>query len=255
MESGAGADSRRMESAGPAGDHVPHRVADPEDPPREMSGLAWGAIVSLGLVAILGLVRIAAALDLRSKVGDQWDNSGPFGTYAAASVFHELVFLVAAGAFIAWFFRAYANLRRLGVANLRYRTGWAIGAWFIPIFNWVRPKQIADDVWRGSKRGVGVLAQWRQVKVPGLLHWWWGLFVIQGILLQVGQRMAVEGYNKQLRFGTFDSGVAQIERAALVNVVGGICSFAAAVLAIMVVRRVSRRLDRIREDVLAGTPR
>jgi len=54
-------------------------------------------------------------------------------------------------AFIMWFYRAYSNLPRLGVTGgLRFGPGWAIGAWFVPFLNLVRPKAIANDIWKGS---------------------------------------------------------------------------------------------------------
>ena len=242
-----------METAGPGPEHVPHRVADPEDPPREMSGLAWGALVCLGLIGIVGLARIVAALALGSAARGEGDVEAAYDTYTAFAGAHAVLFLIAAGVFIAWFFRAYKNLRRLGVENMRYRTGWAIGAWFIPFFNWFRPKHIANDVWRGSERGVDVATQWRRVRVPGLVHWWWGLFLIQGFMLEVGQEITASGYEKLSSFASFDKGLTQIESGTVADVLGGVCSLAALVLAMMVVRRLSNRLDEVREDALPTT--
>jgi hypothetical protein len=244
-----------METAGPAPEHVSHRVADAEDPPREMSGLAWGALVSLGLVAIVGLARIIAAVSLGSAAGSEGDVESAYDTYTAFAAAHAVLFLISAGVFIAWFFRAYKNLRRLGVENMRYRTGWAIGAWFIPFFNWFRPKHIANDVWRGSEPGVDVATQWRRVTVPNFVHRWWGLFLAQGFMLEVGQEITGSGYEKATSLATFDEGLTQIESGAVADVLGGVCSLAALVLAMMVVRRVSGRLDAIREDALVTTER
>ena len=84
---------------------------------------------------------------------------------------------------------------------MRYGNGWAIGAWFIPIFAMIRPKQIANDIWRGSERGVEVSTQWRLVEVPGLVHWWWGLFLGQGTVVYVGQRLTQAGHHKLTLFG------------------------------------------------------
>ena len=78
--------------------------------------------------------------------------------------------------FIPWFHRAYSNLPKLGVAHLRYGTGWAIGAWFIPIFNLFRPKQIANDIDRASAPDALVTTNvWHRRAPAALLHWWWGL--------------------------------------------------------------------------------
>lgn len=115
-----------------------HRVANPEDPPRELSGLAWGVFVSLGVLAILSVVRIVTALNFHSAAGEGLGASADIfnahHTYSVWVGFYGIAFLLAAGAFIAW---------------------------FIPFFNLVRSKQIANDIWRGSEPGVEVATQWR----------------------------------------------------------------------------------------------
>src|SRR5207237_1172668 len=35
--------------------------------------------------------------------------------------------------FVVWTYRAYRNLGALGASQKRYRNGWAIGGWFVPI--------------------------------------------------------------------------------------------------------------------------
>lgn len=255
MERAAGADSGTMEMAGPAVGHTPHRVADPQDPPREMSGWAWAAMVCLGLIALLSLVKTVVALNLHSVTTDRGDIVSAYDTYSAWAGIYGLLVLVTAGVFITWFFRAYRNLRRLGVENMRYGNGWAIGAWFIPIFGMIRPKQIANDIWRGSERGVDISAQWREVRVPSLVHWWWGLFLVQGVVVEIGRRFVESGYRQLTSFGgSVEVGISRIESGTNIDLFGGICAIAAAVLGIMVVNQVSRRLDEIRNDVLAAGP-
>ncbi len=92
-----------------------------------------------------------------------------------------VAFLIAVGFLIAWTSRVYRNLGPLGVQELRFTEGWAVGAWFVPFLNLVRPKQILDDVWRatGPDRGDD---DWHQRKVTPLLHVWWGLWILGGLL-------------------------------------------------------------------------
>ena len=45
-----------------------------------------------------------------------------------------------------WTGLAYRNLFALGVGDLRFAPGWGVWAWFVPFLNFVRPKQIVDDV-------------------------------------------------------------------------------------------------------------
>ena len=58
---------------------------------------------------------------------------------------------VTAIAFIWWFHAAYRNSAARGTWKLRFTSRWAIGAWFVPILAFWRPKQIADDIWRASE--------------------------------------------------------------------------------------------------------
>ena len=234
--------------------HAYHRVSDPADPPRDLSGLAWGVFVTLGILAILALMRLATAVGLHSAAGNEGDVLGKYHAYSVWAGLSGLFLLVAAGVFIAWFFRAYKNLRRLGVQNMRYGNGWAIGAWFIPIFGMIRPKQIANDIWRGSERGVEVSTQWRQVEVPSLVHIWWALFLGQAIVVYVGQRLTQAGHNKLTSFGDLSSGLSQIKTGTSIDIVGELLAIAGVVVAIMVVSRVTARLDELTRETVAAGP-
>jgi len=249
---------REMEAAGapvnpgyPQSSYGTHRVANPQDPPRELSGLAWGAFVSLGVLALVAVARLVSALNLHSAVSGEGDITGAYHTYSVWVGFSVVAVVVSGGVFIAWFFRAYKNLRRLGVQNMRFGDGWAIGSWFIPFFNWVRPKNIANDIWRGSERGVEVWWQWRQVEVPSLVHWWWALFLIQGAVAYIGQRMTQSGYHDAT---SLSSALSQIKSGTVVDVVAQLIAIAGIVLAITVVSRVTERLDEIRSEAMAAAP-
>lgn len=52
---------------------------------------------------------------------------------------------------IVWTRRAYRNLEGLGVKWLRFKAGWAVGAWLVPFLNFIRPKEIINDIWRASQ--------------------------------------------------------------------------------------------------------
>jgi hypothetical protein len=103
----------------------------------------------------------------------------------------QLVSLLVGGIlFLAWFHRAYGNLRALGVSEPRYKRGWAIGAWFIPFANLVLPKQMANDLWRA---GDPVMQPndpgWQRRPVAPLLHWWWAFYLIGGAVSALSGNM------------------------------------------------------------------
>lgn len=152
-----------------------------------------------------------------------------------------VIFLVALGlhlavviAFLMWFSRSYRNLERLGASNLRYGTGWSIGAWFIPIYSLWGPKKIANDIWRASDPDLPDQAEgrWRDAPIPSLLFGsWWSLWLLSN-------------------FGnaTFDD----LKTEAAVTLAGFMISVPAALLCAAVVARMTSRQEQ-RAARLAGS--
>jgi len=254
MEMESGADRPGVEAQQMAYGQAGHRVVDAADQPKDLTGLAWCVYVSLGLLAILCVFRIVAASELHGVVTGGGDVVGSYDDYSRWSGFYGLLVLLSAALFIAWFFQAYKNLRRLGVASMRWGNGWAIGSWFVPILNMWRPKQIANDIWRGSEPGAEVNAGWRQIPVPSLLHWWWALFLIQGTLLYIGQQATDDGYDKLRTFGGLTDGFDQIKTGTTLDMIGGVVALVTVVLAIRVVAQITEREEQIRQIASQAPP-
>ena len=85
---------------------------------------------------------------------------------AIAALIMIVIYLIGAVIFLFWLRRAYGNLDALH-ARRRYGKGWSIGAWFVPILNLFRPKQIANDIWRGSGEGNGCAGAPRDDRAGG----------------------------------------------------------------------------------------
>jgi hypothetical protein len=171
----------------------------------------------------------------------------------AAVVF--AVFVVSAILFIRWFRRAYANLPALR-SDARFKPGWAIGGWFVPILWFWRPKQIANDIWRGSDPSPRAI-EFAKTDVGALLGVWWAAWIIGGF---VYTRSTVAYWNTP---ASSDAGISallgdlegarDIRYAAILDVVASGIDIVAAVLAILVVRELtSRELGRAR--LLATLP-
>ncbi|OKJ64286.1 hypothetical protein AMK29_19885 [Streptomyces sp. CB02261] len=88
--------------------------------------------------------------------------------------FHAPAFLACAVVFVTWFHRMRRAAGALAPDGFRRGTGWAIGAWFVPVaFLWM-PYRIAVEMWaaclRGPGRGAGAGAAFWPVNL------WWGTF-------------------------------------------------------------------------------
>ncbi len=153
-----------------------------------------------------------------------------------------VAYFAAAIAFIVWFRRAYRNTAGLGATGMRYKPGWSVGAWFVPILNLFRPKQISNDIWRASEPGLPRHASgWQGNEVHGLIHWWWGIWIVAGIIGNVSTRsyLSAETLSEQLG-------------ASSVAAVADVVFIVAAILAILVVRAITIRQEE-REDVLRAS--
>ena len=146
--------------------------------------------------------------------------------------------------FIVWFHRAYSNLHALGAGYLRWGKGWAIGAWFVPILNLWRPKQIANDIWRGSDPNAPPEqgSAWRERDVPAVFQWWWGAFLVSQWIGNAAGRTV----------WTADT-PTELARSAALHVVANAIDILAALLAIAVVRRTTARQDERAARVDAAT--
>jgi hypothetical protein len=175
---------------------VPPLTSTPQLAPTRpyRSGRGLATVVRALLIAVIAVTGFDAAanLDAAQLIDRLRDDASAVSLSdletsdsrtGVAALLQVAVMAAAFGFLVAWTSRMYRNLRSLGVENLRYTEGWAIGAWFIPLFNLVRPKQILNDIWRGSAPSEGY--DWRARSVTPVLHWWWGCLIL-GVVLSFG---------------------------------------------------------------------
>jgi hypothetical protein len=158
------------------------------------------ATIGIGVSIAASAFSIVAALARRRELVRVRD--GEFVSDARLSQVDDLVHAAAtvvllgliagAACFIPWFHRAYKNLMTWHAT--RFRSGWAIGAWFVPFLNLVRPYQIAKEL--ASNSGP------KPTSPTNALPLWWALVIIGA----VGNRFMFS-YNPDTvdKFITFDT--------------------------------------------------
>jgi hypothetical protein len=201
-----------------------------------MSGRERVVVALLAAVVVVDLVAVGssvAELNLLDRVeagelvGDSEleDNDARQGAIGLVQV----AFLIATAVFfIRWLRLAYRNTDVVAPGLRRYGHGWAIGAWFVPFLNLWRPKQIVNDVWRaGDPTGSP-----HDARLPLLLNLWWAGWIVSNVLAQVAARLA-------FRQETLD----ELRTVDAWYVVSDGFDAIAAVLALLVVRGITRRLE------------
>jgi hypothetical protein len=203
--------------------------------------------VTLLLAATVNVLEIPALLHRRALASEGASDPRSISLSRleradhAVSVLGKLettAFVLAAIAFLAWFYVARKNAD--GFASITHRRArpWAFWGWICPIVNLWFPYEIATDTLRASDRmpGSGRPAPDSYL----LINLWWGCFIV----LAIFDRMVTAAHPPNLKsFPTHDGFL----------VADSVMTIITAVLAILVVRRISASNDRFRHAILAAS--
>jgi hypothetical protein len=157
----------------------------------------------------------------------------------------QVIGLVGAAAFvvmIVWTWRSAHNAQALGRTGARLGPGWAIGAWFIPLANFVLVYLVVSDLWRSSdpstERGDG----WRGLPGSNLVRAWTVAYV-GGLMVGLAAiPLAVLG-------------ATGVDATRTLMVVGGVLAFVGVVLEILVIREITARQEALQARDPAPTSR
>jgi hypothetical protein len=208
------------------------------DRSRPVALLSRVVVLALLLTVVLDVVSIVSGLSYHDLIG-RIESSDPVAVFQAQGADNRenaigwaqlILFASTAIVFITWFHRVYANLPRLGVSDARWRARWAIVGWFVPFLNLVRPKAIANDIWRGSNPDPSVDSATMIVDVPWYHTAWWAAFLVAGFAERIT-------FREELNATTLSA----LDHATLANVTTDCLEIVAACLAAVVVYQTTLR--------------
>ncbi|MET7621874.1 DUF4328 domain-containing protein [Streptomyces sp. NPDC005408] len=128
--------------------------------------------------------------------------------------------------FIIWFHRVRANAEEFAPDLQRRRPGWAIGGWFVPIGNFYIPRAIATDIWAASRQdpyGTG------KQEPHTIINVWWIAWIGSNLV----NGIAGAQYDMAQTADEFLAGADAF-------IVGCLADIGAALLAVVVVQRLTR---------------
>jgi len=103
---------------------------------------------------------------------------------ASLAVLVLIATYVAAGM---WIYRIGCNVRSLGAKGIDDSPGWAVGWYFVPFMNLVRPFRAMNQIWLASADPV----RWASMSTPPLLRFWWAFWLIANVYGSVVARLPV----------------------------------------------------------------
>lgn len=141
------------------------------------------------------------------------------------SVFRLIIFVLVAIFFIMWMRRAYHNLHKSGLRNLRHSEGWASGAWFVPFVNLGRPLLIMREIWNDTQNVFRRQGEDFQREEDNITGSWWALWLISNFVTQTGSYL--------LKDREFEAGY-------VCGAIGSIGYILCGFLAVNMIKRISR---------------
>lgn len=85
--------------------------------------------------------------------------------------------------FLNWFRRAYGNLHRLRINNIKHEESMSVWSWFIPIVSFFRPVQIMNEIWNVTQQNIQKFDSSYRIKNGDLIIGiWWAFFIISNFI-------------------------------------------------------------------------
>ncbi len=103
-----------------------------------------------------------------------FDEPAWIGIQALLNLLQLVLLVVTTIAFLMWVYRANWNAHALGAVDMRFRPGWAVGWYFIPLANLWMPFRVMSEIWRVSANP----GDWQNTPRSSVLGWWWALYLL-----------------------------------------------------------------------------
>ncbi|MFC4606628.1 DUF4328 domain-containing protein [Streptomyces maoxianensis] len=203
---------------------------------RSPVGLSYAVVGLLGFAVAADVFSLFTAVRLSSLTATVRD--GGFEAYldedlkqadalmGVAGGLQVIALVATAILFITWFRRVRGNAGIFAPDLQQRGPGWAIGGWFVPIGNMFIPRGIAANIWAASRQdpyGTG------KQEPHTVINIWWIAWLAAHLLTQV----AGSQYESSRTPDAYKAAATALIVAYLVDIV-------AALLAILVVRRLTR---------------
>ena len=212
-------------------------------PARKLASISTAMLAVSGIIALLRALTYIYGVDLQGRLNSARALQSDVDSFNRSVGFLALASLAAgvicAIAFMRWLWRSVGNGVDLGAGYGISSPRMAVVAWFIPIYNLIRPYQIVIELHDRLLAPLASKAGRRVIKT------WWALWILGAIVGEVGTISLMPSR-------TSTAGVDRLVPLAFLSLTA-ILSFADAILAIAVVRQMQRLAD-ARELARRGQP-
>ena len=118
--------------------------------------------------------------------------------------------------------RAQSNLHNADIDRLEFTPGWAVGWYFIPFANLVKPFQAMRELWNKS---TGRL-DGDEAMTPGYMGIWWGAWLggnfLANFSFRLSNSMDLDTYRLSIQIGAVSDALIIVAAALLLRLMGDI---------------------------------
>jgi Domain of unknown function (DUF4328) len=196
---------------------------------RDLSGISkkLSVLLLIGIgVDLLGIISSLMQLNLLSREHySMQDATANDLRERELAVLQLVLYIVTVIVFGRWIYLAHRNLLSLDARYLRFRPGWAVGCFFVPIINLWAPYQAMRDLAKASRSP----RHWELEDTPPVIIIWWVLWLIV-------EFMDRGIFGAELRAQT----VPELFNLTIIQLVAAVLSIPLYLLALYIVRRITR---------------
>lgn len=162
--------------------------------PKTLSYIAAGLLGSLIFCSVLFIfsgLGLALYPDSLMDFGDGEPTPVAYVVVGLIALLHIPLFIATIVFFLIWEYRAFKNLSALNAQNLEFSPGWAVGWWFIPFANLVKPFQAMRELWVESDpeydADLGFLSG--SASAPTFMGFWWAFWLITNFTDRIANKL------------------------------------------------------------------
>jgi hypothetical protein len=202
---------------------------------RSTGGLVRTLTVLLSACAALGVLAGALSVAQAALLPDPetakkpWEIGLLLGVGCEALAY-MVVFYTTVVVFAMFVHRACRNAHALGAIGMEFTPGWAVGWYFVPFANLLKPFQAMREIFHASDP-TAAADGWSLRPTPPLFGWWWAAWLTSNFLSNVILRLSLSSL------------AVTAPVSAGLDVVDGLLDVVLSVLAVRVVRTVAERQE------------
>jgi len=208
---------------------------------RSLKTLSIVTIAGLAFIGVFELIAIVLGLGqiISPDMSFDVDEDGPISAWLMLQgliLLAQVPFYIGTIVlFLVWLNRAHKNLLALRPSHLEFSSGWAVGWWFVPFANLVKPFQVVREVWWESDPQIHDGEMFLTASLhsaPAYMGFWWAFWILSNIVANILSRI-------------YDPGrMETVFIVGFVFILSGVLTAIAAGLAITVVRDITVRQEK-----------